>query len=121
MAEPAATTISTFAAGMSAGALALFGVTFHGLLWALLGAIVSLMFTPPQSRKAAIAAVLGGMLSGAVLSDTIVALLSFALDEKLRAGIHLGLAFLIGGGAKQVLSALLTMILSRIEGAGKSQ
>lgn len=118
MTEPAGITISTFAAGLSAGSLALFGVTYHGLLWALLGAIVSLMFAPPQSRKQALAAVIGGMLGGAVLSDLAQLLLPSATDERVKSGVHLALAFGIGYGAKALMAAALESALKRIRALG---
>jgi hypothetical protein len=119
--EPAQSTVATFASGLSAGALALFGVTYLGLLWALIGAVVSLMFTPPQSRGLALVAVVGGMFTGAVLGDIAVLAVVLAFPSAplaLTSKIHLGFAFIIGAGAKRILGALIEMLVKRIGKAG---
>ena len=117
----ASATISDFAAGLAAGSLALFGVTYHGLLWALFGALVSLLFTSPQTRPAASAAVIGGMLSGAVLSDLVLLLLVTTLPSlpaSIATSIHLAMAFVVGAGAKPILTALVSTIIRKLKKYG---
>ena len=115
---PAQSTVATFASGLSAGALALFGVSYLGLLWALIGAVVSLMFTPPQSRGLALAAVVGGMFTGAALGDLVMVLIDGSMSVAVAAKLHIGMAFMIGAGAKRILGALIETLVKRIGKAG---
>jgi hypothetical protein len=114
--EPAQSTVSTFAAGLSAGAIALLGVTYYGLLWALIGAVVSLLFAPRQTRGQALAAVIGGMFGGAVISDLVV----YVIDGsgKMPQAVHLAVAFVSGAGLKQILSAAIDALVGRIRSFG---
>lgn len=124
--EPAQSFIGAVAAGLSAGALSLFGVSYFGILWALFGALVGVMFSPPQDRKQVLAAVIGGTLMGAVLGDLGMALLLVMVGDTsvLKAlpdvtkGLHLGVSFIIGAGAKLFLGAMLSAIVNRITKAG---
>lgn len=108
--------VATFASGLSSGAIALFGVSYLGLLWALIGAIVSLMFTPPQSRKAALFAVIGGMFTGAALGDLAIVLLQswIHVADVVADKLHIGVAFVVGAGAKQFLGKIIELALLKL-------
>lgn len=112
--EPAQSTISTFAAGLSAGALALFGVTYLGMLWALIGALTALMFAEQQNRGKALASVVGGMFVGAVMSDLLMYMIDAQATSKLASATHLGIAFIGGAGSKRILSAAIDAVVNRI-------
>lgn len=115
--EPAQSTVATFASGLSAGALALFGVSYLGLLWALIGAVVSLMFTPPQSRSLALTAVVGGMFTGAALGDLVMVIIDGSMSTAITAKLHIGVAFVIGAGAKRILGEAIEFVVTRMRKA----
>lgn len=116
--EPTHSAVQIAVAGFSATVLTITGVTFHGLLWGALGALVMLMMTAPQERGKALLAVFCGALCGAVLADmALAALTSFApLPDKTAESLHLGAAFIIGGGSKQIFSALIARFVTKIGG-----
>jgi hypothetical protein len=114
--EPTHSAVQVAIAGFSATILSITGVTFHGLLWGMLGALVALLITPPQDRGKAVVAVFCGALCGAVLSDLGLSLAVglTGLSEKTAESMHLGAAFLIGGGAKQIFAAGINLLVSKM-------
>ncbi len=121
--EPASSAVQVIVAGISATIFTITGVTFHGLLWGMLGAIVMLMMTPPQERGRAIFAVFCGAVCGAVLSDMLlgVATAFAGVPDKTAESMHLGSAFIIGGGFKQIFSAMIAWAVARAQPKGDGQ
>lgn len=117
VAEPTSA-VQTAIAAISVTILTLLGVTFHSLLWAMLGSLVSLMFAKPIPKSQAVAAVFCGMLCGAVMADMFVAIAITALPAATANGIKLGMAFLIGGGAKELFSAGIAFLVKRANPGG---
>lgn len=105
--------VQSLIAALSAMILSLLGVTFHSLLWGMLGALVALIFANPIPKAQAVTSVFCGMLCGAVLADTFVSLILVAVPEKTAEGLKLGVAFLIGGGAKELFSAGIALLVSK--------
>lgn len=121
--EPANSAAQSVIAGMSATVLALTGVTFHGLLWALAGAVVALMFARPEpdtvtTRAKVLASIFASMLVGAVMADLIAAILENAelIKPATAHAMHLGLAFVIGAGAKRILNAAIDKVVAALGG-----
>lgn len=121
--EPAHSAVQIAVAGFSAAVLTITGVTFHGLLWGGIGALVMLMITPPSDRGRALLAVACGAVTGAVLSDLLIGLLlgMTSVSEKNAESMHLGAAFLIGGGFKRIFSAGIDMLVARMAAKGGGQ
>lgn len=112
--EPTNSLFQAAVAAFSASVLALLGVSFHTLLWAFFGALVALAFAAPVPRVRAIASVFCGMLCGAGLADLFLALATVVVPQKAAEQMHLGVAFLIGGGSKQLFSAGIAFLVSKI-------
>lgn len=121
--EPANSAAQATIAGVSAMVLAVTGVTFHGLLWALAGAVVALMFARPEpdtarTRAKVLATIFAATLTGAVMADLIAALLEGGglLPPTAANAAHLGLAFIIGAGAKRILNAAIDKLVGTLGG-----
>ena len=116
--EPAQSTIATFSAGLSAGVIAVLGVTYLSLLWGLFGALVGLMIVGPQGKGNAILSVIVGMLTGAVLAEGITTAISPAFTPRGIQSVEVALAFVIGCGSKQIMSAVIFKLIERIKSYG---
>lgn len=115
--------ITSFVAGLSAGVLALFGVSYLSFVWAFFGALVMALISPPSTNKGAVlVSVFCGTMSGAVLSNLVMALgVAVMFKDATPAAMNfvlMGLAFLIGAGFKQIIEALLKRVIDRIANAG---
>jgi hypothetical protein len=116
--EPTNSAVQVFVSGLSATILSIVGVTFHGLLWALFGAIVALIFSAPAQRGKAVFSVMAAMLCGAVMADLVLAIAMGNVSDRTAGGLHLGAAFVIGGGAKPIFTACINAAVARINAAG---
>lgn len=101
MAEPTSVTAGALAAALSTATLALLGVDYYSLLWALIGALMALSRSEQMGRGKAILFVLLATLAGAVLG-------TFAVTQfELRARIALiGLSWVGGLVAQAFASAI---------------
>lgn len=89
------------AAGISSVTLALFGLAYLSLLWAFIGAVAILVFTPPEKRGVALLAVGLSGLVGAALGTAAAKFIGGG-DAALMAG-----SLIFGAGAKPFLSSLI--------------
>jgi hypothetical protein len=119
MTEP--TTAGSLAAALSAAALALFGVPWLALLWSTIGAVVMLVFTPPESRAGAILTVVASALVGAALGHAGVEMAERLVPA--LAGVQalqIMAALVCGAGAKPLLTTAIEraqrLIAGRAEG-----
>ena len=113
-------TTSTAAAGLAASisgvTLALFGVEYYALLWALVGALLAMSAAASMSRGRAIVYVALSTLVGAALGHGALAL----LDTQNRALLILG-SLAGGAGAQQIVSTLIAAVSRRIDKLGGGQ
>jgi crotonobetainyl-CoA:carnitine CoA-transferase CaiB-like acyl-CoA transferase len=76
MPEPTSASLAAFAAGLSAVTLALFGVDYYSLLYALIGALLALARSEQMGRGRAVVYVLLATFAGAVLGNLAAAQLA---------------------------------------------
>ena len=121
--EPASSSAQAVVAGISAAVLAWTGITFHTLLWALIGSLAALVFINPIQQDGnslsvrAVASILFSMLAGAVLAEVAeMGLIWAGAAEKAAATAHLGIAFVCGAGAKPFLIGAVERVTKVIGG-----
>jgi crotonobetainyl-CoA:carnitine CoA-transferase CaiB-like acyl-CoA transferase len=73
MPDPTSASLAALAAGLSTVTLALFGVDYYSLLYALIGALLALARSEQMGRGRAVAYVLLATLTGAVLGNLVAA------------------------------------------------
>ncbi|HSW19541.1 MAG TPA: hypothetical protein VLJ86_20140 [Ramlibacter sp.] len=101
MAEPASATMAAGAAALSAVTLALFGVDYYSLLYALVGALMALGRAEQMGRARAIVYVLLSTLSGAVIGNVVTDYF------QLRSRIVLIALCLVGGLVAQAVASVI--------------
>lgn len=110
MTDQALPTATLLASWLSAATMALLGVEYVALLWGFFGALFSLRLTPPETRVAAAVTILLSTLAGAALAGVIAAKIGGGKNEQIAA------AFIVGAGAKLIVSALLEGVANRLRG-----
>lgn len=98
----------TAASAASAVVLAFIGVPYLALLWAFIGSAVMLVFTPPESKQAAILSVAAGGFVGSAGGHGLTQYLH-GPDSMLIVA-----ALVIGAGAKPLLSSAIRRLGSTI-------
>lgn len=123
MAEPISQAVlgikyATLAAGLTGAVLAALGVPYLALLWATIGSVVALVFTPPESRSSAILAVIAGGLSGAAFGHGGTDIAGRVMPSLAGSDAILIFASLVcGAGAKPLVSAGIARVQKLIEGS----
>lgn len=100
--------VGALVAAVSAILMALFGVDYYSILWALIGALFAVWLSERMSRGRAIIYVLLSTLAGAVLGNVLALQLAHAPKTLLN-----GLC-LVGGVAAQGIAAALMMAAPRV-------
>jgi hypothetical protein len=98
-------------AALSSMLLAIFGVDYYSMLWALIGAMIAVTLVEKMSRGRAIIYVLLSMMAGAILGNVVG--LQFAHAPKMLLN---GLC-LVGGLASQAVAAGLLAAAPRLTDA----
>lgn len=105
------------AAGVTGAVVAILGVPYLALLWATIGAVIAMVFTPPESRSSAILAVIAGGLAGAALGHGGTDIASRMAPSLAGSNAILILASLVcGAGAKPIVSTAIARVQKMIEG-----
>lgn len=104
--------VSTVLAGITGGIGALLGVPYLVVVWAFIGAIGALVFTPPESKSSAALTVLLSALIGAGLGNAAAQFIGGGNASLIAAGL------LFGAGAKPILSSAVAALQARIKKAG---
>lgn len=102
------------AAGISSVTLAIFGLSYLSLLWAFIGAVAILVFTPPEKRGVALLAIGLSGLVGAALGTAIAKFLGGGDSALIAASL------ICGAGAKPLLSTLIEAGQAAIRRKGDS-
>lgn len=114
MSEP---TASVVAAGVTGAVLAVLGVPYLALLWSMIGAVVAVVFTPPESRSSALLAVIASGISGAALGAGVTDIAGRMMPALSNSNAILILTSLLSGaGAKPLVSAGIARLQKLIGG-----
>lgn len=115
MAEPTATsvTLGALAGAISGATLALLGVDYYSLVWALVGAMVARSERASMGRVRAVIYIALSTLLGAALGSAAVVL----AEQQHRAVLILA-SIVCGAGAQMLISAVLQAALARIAALG---
>lgn len=123
--ETSAATAALMAA-VSAATMAVFGVDYYSLLWALVGAMLAVTLSEKMSRGRAIVYVLLSMLVGAVLGNVVGLRFEHAPKVLLNALCALGgitaqgIASALLAAAPRVTDAIVRKIEARLGGGGNA-
>lgn len=124
--EPAASVTQTLVASISAAILAWTGLTYLSLLWSFFGVMFATIFIQPQivdgpsfNAKVFIT-VFFATIAGAGLAELAHALMLAAniINDKAANGAHIGIALLLGAGAKPCMVAGVNRAVRVFEGSG---
>ena len=113
MPEPTTPTAAALAATASGITMALLGVDYYSLIWAMFGAMFALYQTGSVGRVGSVVFVALSTLVGAAVAGGLMAM----LDSKARPLMIL-FGLLGGFGSQAVVNAMLAALVARINKAG---
>ena len=117
MAEPTTTAVAAVITAISAVTLALFGVDYYALLYALVGALLGLLsIKDPMSRVRAVFYVLLNTVVGAALGSA----LADAMGAKTQVLLS-GICVVSGAGAQLLVARAIAALGARIDSFGGSK
>lgn len=111
--EPVQSTAQALVSGVSAAIVAWTGITYLSIFWSFIGVMAATVFITPQIkdsegfRTKVFFTVFISTMVGAGLAELAHAFMmaSGVINEKFANGAHLGIALLLGAGAKPCLVA----------------
>jgi hypothetical protein len=122
--EPAASATQTLISSLSAAILAWTGLTYLSLLWSFFGVLFATVFIQPQAADApsfqtkVFLTVFLATIAGAGLAELVHSMLiaSGVVTDKASAGVHIGIALLLGAGAKPCMVAGVSRLVRVFSG-----
>jgi len=120
--EPAASATQTLISSLSAAILAWTGLTYLSLLWSFFGVLFATVFIQPQAADApsfqtkVFLTVFLATLAGAGLAELVHSMLIASGVVTDKAGVHIGIALLLGAGAKPCMVAGVSRLVRVFSG-----
>lgn len=94
-------------ASISAAVLALLGVDYYALLWGVIGAVFSLLYSDPIGRRRAIITVLVSSFVGAAVGSAIA-------EQSGARSLLIVAALICAAGARPIVATGIQVVVSRV-------